>query len=253
MAWLFFIALGVGSHTFAQAAPTMSGPQTFYAGQKALEKGKYVKALRLLQKAAKLLPHWGHVHLELARALQRNGAPLRDIKKALLQAQKLLPPSNPRIHWMMGLFLEGQGERFQALQSYAKAIKLGHLSAKPCLRASKIWLSFQQGKSALPCLQKLLKKGRSKAEVHPLLAEAYTQTKQLNKAESQWLLARSYRPLSLSLLQQVYLFYARFTPTRRGRQRWRWKRKLKRIERRLKRLLPKVKKRKMRMLLPSKR
>ncbi len=251
--YALLLCLGILFASQAFAAPAQTGPQIFYAGQKALEKGRYVEALRLLRKASKLLPHWGHVHLELAEALQRNGAPLKEIEAALVQAQKLLPSTNPRIHWMMGLFWEGQGERYKALRSYIQAMKWGHLSDKPCLRASKIWLSFNQGKQAIPCLLTLLKKNRSKAEAHHLLAQAYTQDNQVEKAEVQWTLARSYRPLSVPLLQGVYLFYVRFAPTRRGRQRWKWMRKLRRIERRLKRLNPKKRQRKMRMLRPSRR
>ncbi len=230
-----------------------SGPQIFAAGQLALSQGKYAKALKLLRRALKLLPHWGHVHLEYARALRYNSGSPKLIAAALQKAQRLLPQTNPRVPLFAGLFWEGQGEREKAAKYYSLAMKLGHSDPRACLRASRIWLSMQQGAKAIPCLRRLLARRRSVGESHTLLAQALTQNKEIKEASKHWILALSYQPLSLTLLQQVYLFYAQYTSTRPRNERRRWKKTFRRLERRLKRLLPKKHKRKMRMLQPSRR
>lgn len=237
----------------AHAAPPQSGPRLFSAGQLALDQGKYAQALKLLRRAAKLLPHWGHVHLELARALRYNGAPLEQIARSLKKAQTLLPATNPRVALLAGLFWEGRGEADKALQAYRRTIKLGHPSAQPCLRAARIWLSRQQGRDAISCLKNLIQRGKARADAHHLLAQAYTQAQQLQDAARHWTIALSYQPNNLQVLQQVYVFYAQHTRSQRGRRRAQWRRTLRRLKRRLKRLLPRSRKRKMRMLRPSSR
>lgn len=241
----------IGGLTPAWASP--AGPQLFLAGRKALEQGKYQQALQLLRQAVEKLPHWGHIHLELAQALQLTGAEPSVTARVLEQAQRLLPPSNPRVYLVAGLFWEGQGDTNKALELYREAIRLGHFSPQPCLRAARIWLSWRQAQQAIPCLLVLLQRQQQVSETHPLLARAYTQTNQLLAAQKHWILALSYHPNSLRVLQQVYLFYARFTPTRPPRERSSWKRTLSHLETRLKRLLPHNKPRQMRMLLPSRR
>lgn len=230
-----------------------SGPRVFSAGQLALSQGKYSKALRLLRRAVRLLPHWGHVHLEYARALRFTGGEPKKIEAALNEARRLLPRSNPRVPLLAGLFWEGMGQRAKAVKYYSEAIRLGHPASRACLRASRIWLSMQEGPKAISCLRRLLRRRLSLDEAHALLARALAQNKQIKEASRHWILALSRQPNSLIVLQKVYLFFAQYAASRPRRGRRAWYRTLRGLERRLKRLLPRKRKRKMRMLRPSRR
>jgi tetratricopeptide (TPR) repeat protein len=233
-------------------AHASSGPALFQKGRKAFKKGQYYQAVQLLTKASKQLPHWGIIHLELARAMRFNGDPASAIARHVNAAAKAIP-RNPRVHQFAGEFWESLGQNKKALSHYQKAIKLGYYAPTPCLRSARILLSQNNPQQALPCLRALLKRRQRPPQAHFLLAQAYTLTKQPIKAGTHWMKAYQYRPNSIVLLQRVFLFYKQHIPKRNPELKRVWLKSLRMLQARLRKMLPKEKKRRLRPLLPSSR
>lgn len=229
-----------------------SGPSLFRAGVKALKKGQYDRAVQLLQEAHKQLSHWGLVHLELARAMQFSGMGGQKVAYHVKKATELIA-NNPRAQLFAAQFWESQGQNKQALVHYQKAMKLGHYAPTACLRAATIWISQQQAKRAIPCLRKLRKAYVRSDRTHFLLALAYQQSGDVVKAGTNWMRALSKRPNSLALLQRVYLFYKQHVPKEPPSLRREWLRIRRNLQTRLRKMLPKKKQRRLRMLRPSSR
>lgn len=233
-------------------AYSATGPQLFKAGRKAFQKGEYYKAKKWLLQASKKLPHWGFIRLSLARAMQFNGDPAKEIAPHVIQATQLIP-KNPRVHLFAGLFWEGQGKTKRALAHYQKALQLGHFSSKPCIQAARIWIAQKQWSKAIHCLEQQLKKRQPPSSIHFLLAQTYEKTGKIVRAGTHWMRALSYRRHSLVLLQKVYMYYTQHTPREPPALRREWLRIRRRLHKQLLRALPKQKKRRLRPLLPSRR
>jgi tetratricopeptide (TPR) repeat protein len=238
--------LGVSSVLWAKS----DGTQLFREGQQAMQRGQYAEALALLQLAAKELPHWGLVHLELAQAMYQNSLDEKAIAHTLQTAEKLIP-HNPRLHLWAGFFWEGKGHSGRALQHYKQAMHLGHTSPEACLRAAQLWLTQKQPQPAIACLRKVLNISQAKVAAHRLLAQAYEQDGNIEQAAKYWLLFLALQPDTIPRLQQVYLFFARHANARPNNQRKTWNRTMSNLQQRIARLMPKDNQRTMRPLRPS--
>lgn len=247
---LFGCALVFGVLSWGVGSVEAGGPKLLLAGQKAMDGGDYEKAISLLRRAAKELPHWGIVHLELARALQFNGSGVKKVRGPLFRALKLLP-SNPRVHIQAALFWESQTKEDKALSHYEKAIKLGYSGENVCLRATRLWMARKRGKKAVSCLRSLLRRRKSPAQVHFFLARIYEGQKKLSTASGHIRSALSFRPTWLPLLRYAFLFYNRHYEAQPRDVRWDWKRYLLSLRKRLKVLIPQQPRRRLRPLLPS--
>lgn len=228
------------------------GPAYFRKGTEALRKGQYYQATQLLQKSLKTLSHWGLAHLELARAMQFNGDPMKAIEGHLQKALTSLP-RNPRAQLFAGQFYEAQGRAQKALPHYQKAVKLGHFAPTACLRASALLLSSNKGARAIPCLKKLLQRKPAPQETYRLLAKAHQQTGQWDAAARWWQQAVARQPDSLALLQTVFAFYQQHIDQQPAPIKRRWRRDRRQLQRKLRKLLPRKTYRRLRPLLPSKR
>ena len=229
------------------------GASLFRHGQKALDQGNYQKAISFLRRAVKLLPHWGLIHLELARALQFDGTTPKEIFLSLDKALKLIP-NNPRVHARSALVWEGMGNIKKALKHYKKALQLGDTRPFVCLRATRLWLLSKQGKKAISCLKRLIRHKRERGQVHFLLARSYEQDRQYEKTAEQFAYALIYRPNWIPLLKMAFVFYSRYIQLGlSSSKKRRWKRKIRDIRETINRLIPSRKKRKLRPLLPSRR
>jgi len=246
--WLFVVGLLLSPVTVR----AMSGPQLLMAGEKALDKKQYSKALELLKKAAKKLPHWGLVHLALARAMQFTGSPVQDTSKTYQKALKMLP-NNPRAQLAAALFWEAMGKQSEALALYSKAIKLGHPSPVACLRASQLWLQKKQGKKGIYCLRELLRRNNKTIsnQVYHLLAQALAYEKKITEAGRFYHLATQARSDWLSVLKEAHAFFTTHLKTQDRSTKRKWRRYIRKLKKRIWVLNPKRPKRKMRPLLPS--
>ena len=225
-----------------------------FQGRQALNKNQFDKGLKLLRKAYKELSHWGVVRFELARALHLTGAEPKKVMQHLKYALKKKPTRlYPDVHAFAGVVFESSGDNDQALVHYSQAISLGVMSSRPCLRASRLWLQQEDAARAVTCLQKLLRRGRSAKSVYPLLARAYTGTKQWLKAAQQWKQALSAHGRWLMLWKDAVSFFNRHLTQLPRRKRWYWRRFRNRIRRRLRRMMPRKRPRKLRPLPDSRR
>ena len=235
-------------------AERVSPVTLLFQGRQALNKSQFDKGLKLLREAYKELSHWGVVRFELARALHLTGAEPKQVMQHLKYALRNKPTRRyPDVHAFAGVVFESSGDNEQALSHYSKAIKLGVLSSRPCLRASRLWLQQEDAAQAVSCLQKLLRRGRSAKAVYPLLARAYTGTKQWLKAAQQWKQALSAHGRWLMLWKDAVSFFNRHLKQIPRRKRWFWRRFRNRIRRRLRRMTPRKRPRKLRPLLDSRR
>ncbi len=232
-------------------ARAQNGSTLFIQGIQALDKGHYQLAIKLLKKAQKKLPHWGLIHLELARALQFDGYPPPEILPHLKKALKLIP-KNPRVHAQIALLWENYGQPQKALLHYSKALQLGDTRAFVCLRATRLWLPQNKAHLAIPCLLKLLRHGRELTQTHLLLAQAYERLQKPILAQQHYKKVLAQRPLWLPLLKMLFRFY-QMQLLRDPKHTRRWKRELHHIRRLILRVVPPRKRRKLRPLLPSRR
>ena len=123
----------------------------------------------------------------------------------------------------------------------------------PIVRAATLQLAARQGAKAIKCLTALQMRRPIPNNTHFLLAKAHQQAQQWQAAAQQWEKALSKRPKSLTLLRKVFSFYQQHTDKQPTALKRRWKQAQYKLQRRMRKLLPKKKYRRLRPLLPSRR
>jgi Flp pilus assembly protein TadD len=103
------------------AADMARAEHDLLAGRALAAQGKHGEALPLFEAATRLYPTWAIAHLEEASCRMVLNQEQATIERPLQRALALAP-SNPRVHYALGLYHESFGREAAARQAYREAL-----------------------------------------------------------------------------------------------------------------------------------
>lgn len=150
------------------------------AGYRAVERGDYQLAVRLLNMVVELAPDHGHAWNNLGWALL-NLERFEEAKKAL-RKQIALEPEHEYAYGNLGLVLEQQGDTAKAMSAYRKALEIDPLAYEAHMGLGRLLSRRGRHDSALVHLRQSVRLGPEDPDVRAMLGYTYQELRHFDSA-----------------------------------------------------------------------